>query len=588
MNFLRNRLVSIQYKILALIVALIVLPMSGISWMFYTQNVKSITEKVRVSNLNTVVQIGANLEYIFDSIKQTSLLFYQSDNVRGFLMERSLSALDQRRISLNDYMLNKLAYDNYLVAVDVCRLDNAQYRSTSDYPGISAAEAAQVLKQSGRLTFAGSQPSNFSGGIDAYVFDRKITDVNDLKVTLGQMRLYVDKRRIQSLFGNIPLAKSSAYYLVEDGKILIASDESAVGKRLADITGGALPEGKKGYDMLDLGSVPRMLTYYHMEYPDWYLVNLVSLEQIDREKSVTMQMILSTILLVVVVCLVIAYWLSSYILAPLKKVARSMKEVERENFSITVPVRGHDEITVLAKSFNRMSRRLDELVNQVYASHLREKDAKIRALQTQINPHFLYNTLDTICWMSRMEDAYETCRLVESLSKLFRMSLQSNETVTTVEKELEYTRHYLMIQECRCSDHISFQIHQEPGLESCQTVNFVLQPLIENAIQHGIEPTGRDGRIEISIRRDGDRLVYFVEDDGDGTDCRELNALIQNYREGRRGMAISGVNSRIALQYGQEYGLRFEVRAPHGIRAVVEQPYIDGRNEKDDNDDDRG
>jgi Predicted signal transduction protein with a C-terminal ATPase domain len=582
-----KRFVSFQVKVFAMIIVLVMMPVAGMEMFFYYQNSKAVSEKVTLSNMNTINQIGVNLEYIMNDVKQNSLLLYQNGDVRNFLQADSLKKLNDSHIRLNKSIPSILASQAYPDAIDICRLDGQQYQSTSDYSGISPNQMNLILKQTGKMTFLGVSESKMIRGKSAYIFSRKINDVNNLSVTLGMMEIYVDKSRIMDLFSNIPLAEKNSYFIVQNGTVVISPEEQYVGKSISTLVGDYKFQQKTGNSVLSLNGQKDMLTYYHLGYPDWYLVNLVSMEQIGRENSMIVQTLLFTALLAFVVCSILAYWMSAHLLSPLKSVAQSMKNLEKENFHITVPVKGNDEISVLAGSFNKMSVRLDELVNQVHTAQLREKDAQIQTLQAYINPHFLYNTLDTICWMSRMEEAYETCRLVEALSKLFRMSVQNNRKVVSVSVELEYTRNYLMIQECRYSDSIDFVIRSEPGLEHCETVNFVLQPLIENAILHGFQSQDGGGTIAITVCRDGDRLVYMVEDNGQGADVSELEALVQNYTEGERGMAVSGVNSRIQFRYGKQYGLHFFPVFPHGLKAVVEQPYIDIGGQQDDYHDDR-
>ena len=216
---------------------------------------------------------------------------------------------------------------------------------------------------------------------------------------------------------------------------------------------------------------------------------------------------------------------------------------------------------------------MDELVNQVYLAQIKEKDAQLQAMQAYINPHFLYNTLDTICWMSRMEDAQETCNLIEALSKLFRMSARDTRKVISVEQELEYINSYIMIQECRHTDFIQFEVQAQEETLKCQTVRFILQPLVENAILHGLEPTGRPGKLSIDIRRQEDKLVMTVEDDGMGADIEELRELLQSHPEGLRGMGISNVNDRIRLCFGEEYGIFFYNAEGGGLRVQAVQPF---------------
>lgn len=567
------RFVSIQVKVFGLILLMLVLPLCVFGGVFYYQNASVNAERAVLNNLNAIEQKGMNLEYVFRFVQQNSLRIYQDESVKDYLLAQTKGERQQAYMQLNAAMQNMLAYDGNFAAISIRRMDGEQFSSSSAYKRISNADAGLIEQQGGNLVYMGDVQSRFDPQEDAYVFSRKINDINDLGKMLGAMQLYVRKSKIQGLFFQEESAAINRYYIVENGKVLISSDEEAEGKRLETFVKGVDFSQKQGSTKWEKGGSQRLVSYYRLAYPDWYLVNIMSSEQIVRQNHVFLQMLVAILILVVLAGGCAAFGLSAYVLAPLKEVAGAMKRLEKENFRLSVPVKGNDEIAILASNFNKMSRELDALVNQVYAAQVSEKNAQIKALQAYINPHFLYNTLDVICWMARMEDAEETCSLVEALSGIFRMSVHTGTRVLTVKEEIEYTKNYLKIQECRYADTIDFLMEIEPETENCETVSFVLQPLIENAIVYGVETREQGGTVKVRVIHQEERLVFMVEDDGLNADIEALQNLLETYEEGKRGMAISSVNSRIRLYYGDEYGLHFETNNPHGVRAVVEQPY---------------
>lgn len=568
----KEKFVSLQVKVFLMIVFILILPLGVCGIFFYWQNARVNRQQMEAASLNSIEQKGLMLEYMFSSIQQNSLRMYQDENVREYLLAQTKEEKQRSYIKLNETMLNFLAYDKSFSGVDIWRQDGEQYNSSSAYKKITNSEAAAIANRNGKLSYMGTIQSRYEPEDEVYVFSRKINDINDLGKALGIMCLYIPKNKVQGIFAQERAAYVNEYYIVENGSILIASDKEAEGIRLADRIGHMEFSGKQGVEQIKVYGEQRMVSYYHLSYPEWYLVNIMSCEQILSQNHVFLQMFLMILILAMALCIYAAFAVSAHILAPLKKVTGAMKNLEKENFRLEIPVISNDEISVLASSFNKMSTELDKQVNQIHVSQLSEKNAQIKALQAYINPHFLYNTLDVICWMARMENAEETCGLVEALSKIFRMSVHTGTRVFTVEEELEYIGNYLTIQRCRYADSIDFVMDVEECVVNCETISFVLQPLIENAITHGLD--GKEGLVvTIHVKRKEDMLVYIVEDDGAGADIEELHKLLYEYEEGKRGMAISSVHNRIRLYYGERYGLHFEKGNTNGIRAVVEQPY---------------
>jgi len=175
-----------------------------------------------------------------------------------------------------------------------------------------------------------------------------------------------------------------------------------------------------------------------------------------------------------------------------------------------------------------------------------------------------------------MEKAFETSVMVSALSQLFRIGLNSGSRFTTVEKEVEHLRHYILIQQKRYEETIAFAIAVEPETSGCKVTKMVLQPVVENAIRHGIEPKGSSGRIEIRIFREGNDLVYRVSDDGAGADAAAVQAVLDRPASEHQGLGLKNIHDRLKLNYGARYGVTFESVPGEGTTVTIRQPFEKG------------
>ncbi len=559
---------SLQMAIFAMVLVLILIPTMILGVISYGQYRKIITENATTLNQNNTTQIAANMEGIMRNVGNNSLSFFQNERVRDFLLAQGEENVESAAYDLDRYVRNQLCYEEYVYAVDFVRMDGKRYSSSSITDGISKELQEKLLKEKGHAVFLTDikvSPDWGSNREELYGYARCINDINDIGTTIGFQKIYIKKSVLGRLLSD-QMSEGEAYYVIEDGIIRISTEQETEGWEITRRFPGLKLESSENHE----GD----LVYARVKYPGWYVIKKISPLQVEDDASVVRQLLISTGILAVILCGIVGFILSRFVIKPLGDLESSMRNLEENDFKRKLPENGYREISVLSKAFNRMTLRLDELVNQVYRAEIREKDAQIRAMQAYINPHFLYNTLDTICWMSRMEQAYETCSLIEALSKLFRTSVKDTSKTTTVAEEMEHIQNYIKIQGCRYTDTIEFQILMEPGTEDCETVRFVLQPLVENAIVHGMGEQEHPGIVRIRAERRGEDLVLSVEDEGKGADVEELNRLLEGNVEGLRGMALFNVHERVKLCFGAGYGIHIREREGKGLAVEVIQPFL--------------
>ncbi|HCD43003.1 MAG TPA: sensor histidine kinase [Lachnoclostridium sp.] len=286
----------------------------------------------------------------------------------------------------------------------------------------------------------------------------------------------------------------------------------------------------------------------------------------DLNKAIWLVGVVSTLGIAGVIVLLV------YTMArPIKRLSKAMGQVQKGDFAVRVPNKRKDEIGELTESFNYMLEEINTLIRQVYQEKIAQKNAEVQALQAQINPHFLYNTLDSINWMLIDRGEYDISDIILSLAGLMRYSIEDENAFVPLEKEIGYVQCYLKIQKNRLEERLEYDLETEENLADEQVPKLILQPIVENAITHGIEPRNRKGMIRILIKDLGDEMLISVEDNGIGMTLKQLNHLRDEVpdieREGHTGIGVRNVNRRIRLHYGEAYGISIE--STYGKGTIV-------------------
>ncbi|MNJ51549.1 Sensor histidine kinase YpdA [compost metagenome] len=296
----------------------------------------------------------------------------------------------------------------------------------------------------------------------------------------------------------------------------------------------------------------------------------------------------------IIVSTVLASIVSRTIASPLKLLIREMKKVELGNFSGSVNVNSFEEINSLVSSFNRMVHRMDELIERIKLSSVSEKNAQLQALQSQVNPHFLYNTLDMIYWMLDEKGNEKLSRVILSLSQMFRYSSDWEEaSQTTLRQELEQIRHYLTIIESRLNDRVQTEIEVDERWLDVILPKMTIQPIIENAVKYGLEPLGSPCKLQVYTVQHNHELHIRIADHGMGMDEDTLDQISTKLRtkpsfalepisRPRRGIGLHNVHARISMMFGENYGVRVESQQGEGttVTVVVPIPLQGGRRDE--------
>ena len=355
--------------------------------------------------------------------------------------------------------------------------------------------------------------------------------------------------------------------------------------RVEEIEADALVSGSYDRNMERLDLNIRILTELIQEQIQKYIyyetTNLESLRGgVRADVDGAVRTVSIGYVLILAGALLISRRIMTNITGPIRRLCEMTRQVGKGDFAVQAREGSDDELAVLNSSFNRMVEEVGKLVEDIRIEQLNLRATELKLLQAQINPHFLYNTLDTIIWLAEAGDSEQVVTLVSALSDFFRTTLSKGRDYITVREEEAHIRSYLQIQRLRYRDILEYEIQIPEELYQYQILKLTLQPLVENALYHGIKNKRGMGHIRVTGESLGDRLVFRVWDNGKGMEPEELERVrkliwgSQAGGDGPSGFGLFNVAQRIFLNYGAEYSLSIDSEAGEWTESVVEIPAV--------------
>ena len=325
----------------------------------------------------------------------------------------------------------------------------------------------------------------------------------------------------------------------------------------------------------------RQVTVKTVGYTGWKLVGVVPSENLWDNYGQLLLFFLFIVFFSVFLLVFVNLRLSAWITAPMKKLDRAVRELEAGREAVDLEVDGPYEVQHLSRSIQSMVSTMRHLMDDILQQEEQKRRSELDVLQSQINPHFLYNTLDSVIWMTENGRTEDAVVMLTSLARLFRISLSRGSNIITVAEELEHARHYLTIQKMRYKNKFSADISAADGVEFLYTIKLIVQPILENAIYHGMDYADGDGKICINAFRDGEDVIIEVADNGPGMPEEVVARLLDQggayAAAGSKGSGIGlrNVHRRIQLTFGREYGLTILSEPDDGTVVRIRLPALD-------------
>lgn len=554
----------IRLKLLLGFTPLAVLTISAIGMFSYLVASRQVTTEVAYAEKTLTDQIAIQVDSAAQDMVDFSNYIFLSSDARDLMranesetpvtlrqtLYESLSKLMLTRPSVQSMILYKtrpLASADKPFAINQAGLTSAM--SPVDFT--RTAHYASALAADGKATWGYVLPGEnlFEGDRTIRMVMSRVYRDNQTLQPLGVIVLGMTEAKLNSLAK--PPDEGAEVLIVEPAGAIIASTHGAwVGKNADDLA--VFQEHRQEYVVSQSVSAQT----------GWRVLVLHPRQKLLGELGRIKQLTWAAIAGCLMVALLFAWFGLSVITKPLNRLVASIQELQDGDFSQRVAFVGQDEIGRLGQAYDRMVQRIKSLVVEVYATQLKQREAELKMLQTQVNPHFLYNMLNTIYWRAHRDGNADVAELTYSLSQFFRLALNDGRDLITVQEEVQLVELYLRLQQIRFPDRLAYEVECAPDVREIQIPKLILQPLAENAVIHGIEPLHESGLIQIHAARDGAELVLTVADNGAGFEAAEESW----------GFALNNIRERLELVYQNRAAFAIQSTPGLGTQVTIRIP----------------
>ncbi len=585
-NFLKVR--SIRTKLIVYFLSLILLPMVTlgiIGSLIYSSKIEAQTTK---HTTDMISQVNKNVEFYINGMEKTIGVLSKEPAIFDFLRLDSLHESSRvdcesevRRILRSFKDTHPEIAGILVVSKNDIYISNEIYRITRDPLTVDKWYKLAVENPNAVQLLSKPIGRNLSTSLN-YTADDVVSIAKAVKdpatgEILGVILIDMTLNTIKKIISDITLGISGFIYIMDsNGDVVYAPVNPIVyrvkDKWLSDLSAGSIEKKIKE------GSYRIIFSKSH--YTQWRTVGVFSLDEALKEVMSIRYYSMLIGIITLVMAVIASLFFTSSMVKPVKRLQRLMKIAEGGDFNVRFESSGNDEISQLGNSFNTMLGEIKKLVNMVYIEQKSKREAELKILQAQIKPHFLYNTLDTIQWMAQAHKANDIVEIIGALTNLFRIGLSKGKEMLSVAEELEHVKSYMVIQKARYEEKVDYDICYDDSITGCKVLKLILQPLVENAIYHGIKAKRGQGKISVNAQKKDGKLCFTIYDNGAGIDperLAEINGMLDGSSpvQGNPGYGIFNVNERIRLSFGPEYGLKFFSTPGEGTTVEVWHPMIE-------------
>ncbi|WP_332447380.1 cache domain-containing sensor histidine kinase [Sphaerochaeta sp.] len=546
-----------------------------VSAILFSQFSSTIRENATVSTREIVRQVNANLNYYTNDIL----------TVAGYAGDLSKQTNNLSRTEIEQRLRSIVDSRQDIVCLILFDLEGNILLSTIDAPVRPKEELTnqtwftRALGGEGNFYFTGPHVQQLFTSSYPWVitYSQQISYINE-EGELSQGLLLIDMNfsAVSELCQSAKLGNTGYVYFIDNnGKIVYHPYQQLINSNLFDEDLDSVQEHIFGTFTNTFEGRERLVIINTVNNARWRIVGVAYMDELMAGLNQYTTVMIIVLAFCIVITILLARSVSAYISRPIRELERLMNSVERGDFSAPPTVGGNQEVAALSQTFALMVGRIRQLMDDIVKSQEMKRKFELDALQAKTNPHFLYNTLDSVVWMAEQNDTEGVITMITALAKLFRISISKGRDIITLSEELEHVRNYLIIQQIRYQDKFEFTISMEEGMENLPTIKLIVQPIVENAIYHGIKYLQEMGHIDIKVfKRKPGAIVIEVRDNGVGMDAQKLDTILSlegpPHKSGA-GIGVRNVHQRIQLYYGSDYGLEISSELDEGtlVRLVI-------------------
>lgn len=579
---------SIQSSIFMYFTVTAIIAIALISLIIFQRFTNSLNATIIEENSGIVGQLGESVDsYLRNAMKVSDSIYYN-------VIKNTDISNDDIKKGMN------LIYVNNDNMIDDIALISGKGELIESMPALRLKDNSNVLeKDFFKKSMAESEYINFSMPHIRDLFDRnessyswvislsRAVEVTDEgKATQALLLINLNYRYFEEIFSNVNLGNGGYVYLTNDrGDIIWHPKQNEIYSGRFNEDNKYAATLKDGITVENLSGKNLTLNVRTIGYTGWKLVGVTPSAALGIDGIKFRFFVLFVADLFLFLLAMINAFISDKISNPIKRLDGSVREIESGNLDVEIVPSGSYEVEHLGKSIKNMLGRIKVLMSDLVAEHNAKRKSEFDTLQSQINPHFLYNTLDIIVWMIENENSDKAVNIVTALAKFFRISLSKGKNIIIVKDEVEHVRNYLMIQNMRFKNRFEYSIDVDEKVLSYSSLKLMLQPLVENAIYHGMEFMDGDGEIDVKVFKEDDSLYFMITDNGLGMSEDMVETLLsKDFVPSKKGsgIGVKNVNERIKLYFGSEYGLKVESEPDEGTKITIHLPaVVYGENDED-------
>lgn len=547
----------------------------------YTRMSGHVSETVMEENQILIDQVNRSVENYLKTVMKLSDSLYYSIIKNADLSDPSVG----ERFNL--------LYENNMDQTDSIALFSADGELLESVPALRVRNNLDVTREAwfsytldrteNQHFFLPQVQQIFESSSDQYRWVIPMTRVVEITkgtdTVQGILLIHLNYTGLKLLLDGVTLGNEGYIYLIDgNGEIIYHPRAQLIDSGLEHENNRAVSEYRDGIYQETFQGEERVITVKSVGYTGWKLIGVAPRQTVSLNSLKTQLLVVFVAAFILFLMSLVNSYISSRITTPIRKLELSVNEIEKGNLNAKVDAEGSYEIRHLGQSVQNMAKQIQVLMADIVSEHEKKRKQEFDTLQSQINPHFLYNTLDIIVWMIENEKPDQAVKAVTALARFFRISLSRGKSIITVKDELEHVRNYLMIQHMRFKNRFSYTIEAEDEVLELASLKLMLQPLVENAIYHGMEFMDGDGEIFISAWKEGEDLYLKVSDNGLGMTEEQVARLFSDMphtgSSRGSGIGVKNVNERIRLYFGSEYGLSIESEPDEGTVVTIHLPAV--------------
>ena len=431
-----------------------------------------------------------------------------------------------------------------------------------------------ILFENANLSKGRSVLVNNINDADTIQMIKMVKDLQTYK-PIGYIRFGLKRNYIEKMAKNINFGSDGGVVIFDENlnKISGIAHDSVLSKLLKEkpsIGNFSYSEGKNEYTAVHI----------HSDSTGWTTVGVIPLRYINKDLAGIQYLTVIIIVLTIIIGVTVSVIIAQSLILPLENTVNALEKFSRGDFAVRLKENRCDEIGKLNRIFNKAIKEINELMQKVTQSEILNKEMEFKTLQSQMNPHFLYNTLDAINWLAFKEKQTEICNLVAAISSLIRASISNKKSIITIEQELDYVKNYIYIQHIRYKDRFDIIYDIDESLLKQAVPKLIIQPIVENAIIHGIENSKNKNLLYISVKRENECIIIIVKDTGIGMTDEKVSELLKeplnaegDEQKAHTNLGLYAVHKRIQLMYGDLYGLTVQSQAGEGTTVTLHIPF---------------